>query len=212
MSPGPFALISLLSLFARDPAPGILRSRSSARRLDCVRLDAEAADARRPGLLPPASPRGDYLERSVELCAELLLDPGVRAPRDEAILSRLDALTTGMAVAAASRRPDLSGRTWMVEVFYPSAEVSAKLSFAAKNALSRQGLAVSDRSPLLAVGDAAVLTRLAPEDAYPAACQRYAAIGSVGGGEALLAVVSRDPRETVLHAGLCVDGLWTWLL
>jgi hypothetical protein len=70
---------------------------------------------------------------------------------------------------------------------------------------------VSDRVPLLSAEDVNVLTRMHPDAAYPAACQRYAATGALGPGEALLAIVRRDPRETVLHAGLCVDGGWAWL-
>lgn len=208
-------LISLIILpFAvqTDPAPGVLRSKAEARQLDCEPMSAEVGAARRPGEITTSQPRGDFVNRSAMLCAERLLDPGVRAPRDEAILASLDAMTTEMAAAAASRRPDLAGRTWLVESHYPSAEVASKLSFAAKTALARQGLSVSDRTPLLAVGEVGVLTSLPPERAYAAACQRYAATGGLGSTDALLAVVSRDPRETLLHAGLCVDGAWSWLL
>lgn len=204
-------LLLIPLVFHRDPAPGLGHSRSSSRNLDCESLSAEQGLAQRPGEVPVSKPRGDYVERSAVICSERLLRPGLRAPRDEAILSTLDALSTELASNAASRRPDLAGRTWHVETFYPDAQVSAKLSFATKNALVRQGLAVSDRTPVLGAGDIDVLTRLDPEQAYFAACQRYHRTGALGEGHALLAVVSRDERETALHAGLCVDGAWTWL-
>lgn len=204
-------LIILTLAIHPDPAPGMLRNKESARNLECEPVGAETAAARRPGQVVTSGPRGDYVERDAVHCVERLTRVGQRDPRDEAILSSLQALSAEMATAAIDRRPDLRGRTWLVESFYPSAAVSAKLSFAAKNALSSKGLRVSDRTPILATGDIEVLTRLDPESAYPAACQRYARSGAVDGGHALLAVVSRDPRETLLHAGLCADGQWTWL-
>ena len=33
----------------------------------------------------------------------------------------------------------------------------------------------------------------------------------LGAGDALLAGLLRDPRETALHAGVCAGGQWTWL-
>ena len=56
-----------------------------------------------------------------------------------------------------------------------------------------------------------VITRMAPDQAYPTACRRWFDTGSLDDGDALLAVVTRDPRETDLHAGLCASGTWTWL-
>lgn len=207
-------LISLLILpfvVHPDPAPGVRRSLDSARALECAPMSAAAADDQRPGQVVTSPPRGDFVERDAVICVERLLRPGLRAPLDEAILGSLDALTAELATNAASRRPDLRARTWLVETFYPSAQVSAKLAFATKNALLRQGLQVSDRTPVLAAGDIDVLTRLPPDQAYPAACLRYGATGTLDDGDALLAVVHRDPRETILHAGLCADGTWTWL-
>ena len=73
------------------------------------------------------------------------------------------------------------------------------------------GLRVSDRTPSLGVGDIDVITLMAPEDAYPSACQRYFANNSLHEDEALLAVLSLDPRETILHVGICASGQWMWL-
>jgi len=204
----PFAFV--LPIFSGDPAPSLLRSKAYSRTLDCERLSPQEGAERRPGQIIAAKPRGDFVERSVVVCAERLVRPGVRPPRDEAILAELDARSAEFA-AATSGRPDLEDHTWLVEAYYPSAQVSAKISFAAKNALMGQGRSVSDRTPILAADDILVITRMAPKDAYPAACQRYFANGSLGDNDALLAVVSRDPQETMLHAGLCTSGVWTWL-
>ena len=204
-------VLGFLSFLFADPAPGLTRSKAKARTYECERVTADAALKERPGSLRESRPRGDYVERGALICTQRVMPEGSRAPRDEAVLSTLEAESTEVAAAVASLRPDLAERTWMVEPFYPSPEVSTKLAFAAKTALMRQGLQVSDRLPTLAVGDVDVLTRMAPSDAYPAACRRYAEIGSLGEEHALLAVVSRDSRETILHAGVCADGHWMWL-
>jgi hypothetical protein len=139
------------------------------------------------------------------------MDPGVRAARDEAILGRLDDTASDMAVAALGTGADPAEETWHVEVFYPNAQVSTKVSFATKNALVARGARVSDRTPTLAAGDIEVITRMEPAQAYPTACRRYFELGSLPEGDSLLAVVSLDDRETILHAGLCSAGQWTWL-
>ena len=82
---------------------------------------------------------------------------------------------------------------------------------AVKNALLDRSLKVSDRAPALAAGDIEVIGRLSPQAAYPIACTRYAAAGSLGDDDALLTIVLRDPQETLLHAGICTGGRWRWL-
>jgi hypothetical protein len=198
-------------MISQDPAPSMARSQTWSRNLECERVSAEAGSERYPGRIVASAPRGDFIERDAVICRERLTRPGLRAPRDEAILSTLEDEATDLTTAAQSRRPDLAGRTWLVEAFYPSAPVAAKVSFATKAALMRRGLRVSDRAPTLGAGDVDVITRMVPDEAYPAACRRYFATGSLREGDALLAVVSRDPRETILHAGLCDRGQWTWL-
>jgi len=201
----------MLMGFTFDPAPGLFRTKARSRHFECERMTAERGTQLRPGQVREARPRGDFVGRSVVVCTERLLRRGLRVERDEAILSALSQRADDVASAASALRPDLRRRTWLVDTHYGDSEVAAKISFATKNALMSQGLPVSDRVPMLGAGDVAVLTRMEPAQAYVAACQRYYAAGSMGDDEALLAVVSRDPRETVLHAGLCTRGQWTWL-
>ncbi len=194
-----------------DPTPGLTKRKASSRQLECERMTVDESRRRRPGSVRELKERGDGAERSVVVCTERLMRPGLRAARDEAILSTLDDRSSELAVAAMSGRPDLARRTWLVESYYPNAEVSPKLTFATKNALMEQGLSVSDRLVTLGVGDVEVITRMEPLQAYPAACQRYFDTGSLREGDALLAIVSRDRRETALHAGVCDNGTWSWL-
>ncbi|MFT7519946.1 MAG: hypothetical protein ACI9MC_002090 [Kiritimatiellia bacterium] len=211
MSVLPMALLLAVPFWGADPAPSATRSKAQSRQLECTWMSAEAARRERPGQIRDGRPRGDYVERSVVVCAERQMRQGLRSARDEVILSSLESLTKEMATAAASLRPDLADRRWLVEVFYPNAQVAPKIGFATKNSMMSQGLSVSDRTPVLAAGDIDVLLRMPPEQAYPAACSRYTATGSVGDEHALLAIVHRDPLETILHAGICADGRWAWL-
>ncbi len=198
-------------VFRPDPAPGFFRSRDDSRNMDCELIDAAQGAQRYPGVIQPVKPRGDYAERSVMVCKERVMRPGLRDGPDEAILASLQSQVTALAAAARALRPELEARRWLVEAHHTDAQVASKISFATKNALVLQGLQVSDRTPVLGVGDVDVITRMAPLEAYAAACQRYAATGSLGEGDALLAVMLLDPRETSLHAGLCADGRWEWL-
>lgn len=204
-------LVFLPFLSPKDPGPGLLRSKSASRQLECDRLTTIEAQQRYPGQIRPTAPRGDYIERSAVACRERLVRPGLRSKRDEAVLRTLDANSLEVARAAVSLRPELEERTWMVDVFYPDAVVSSKVAFASKNALMGQGLRVSDRTPVLSAGDVDVITRMTPAAAYPTACRRWATTGAVGEDQVLLGIVNRDPRETILHAGICTDGRWTWI-
>lgn len=205
-------MLSFLPFLAlTDPAPGLIRTRTASRDLDCERMTAQVGSRLYPGEIDAPDPRGEYVERAAVVCRERLVRPGLRAAGDEAILSSLEASIGGLVGTAASLRPDLAGATWLVEVYHGSGPVAAKVGFATKNALMRQGLQVSDRTPVLGPDDLDVLIRMTPDEAYPAACRRYFDTGSLDEGDALLAVVHRDARETILHAGLCTAGQWTWL-
>jgi hypothetical protein len=205
------ALVILPFVINVGPAPGLFESKTDLRRLECERLSALEGASRYPGEVITSPPRGDFIERSVLVCNERFLGPDVRPNRDEAVLSTLSAQAASTAARIDALSPELRARTWLVETHYESSQVAGKISFAAQTALGEKGLRVSDRTPVLAAGDVAVITRMEPAQAYPAACQRYFDNQSMGTGDALLAIVSRDPRETALHAGLCVDGQWSWL-
>jgi hypothetical protein len=197
-----------------DPMPSLAVSRTRSRTYECSPVDAARGSQLYPGRVDRVYSRGDVLQPDSFVCRQRLLhnlDSGARSSLDGAILASMTPLVTDLAGLAASVDPALTERTWLVEAFYPDPAVQTKIAFAAKNALMDAGVSVSDRAPVLGVGDVAVLTRMAPADAYPAACIRYSAIGSIGPDDVLLAVVHRDPRETTLHAGLCVDGAWRWL-
>jgi len=195
----------------QDPAPSLFDSRSDARHYACERLPVNVAAERHRGTIPPVDPRGDWIERDVLVCSEYLLDPDLRRPEDQALLLDLDQTADGLAHLATTMRPELDGSTWLVESHTVNPEVAAKLSFATKNALMEQGLLVSDRSPILGFGDVDVITRMEPFAAFPAACRRYRDNGSLRPGDALLTAAVLDPRETQVHAGVCADGVWTWL-
>ena len=215
MSPLLFA--TTLTVFAavpfwkQDPSAGLTRTKTEVRQQICTRTDVATADELRPGEVRRNRARGEFGDRDVVLCQERLLGPEVRGARDTAILDGLDATTAELVGRVASLRPDLAERTWLVEVFYPSAQVVPKIRFAAQNALVSDGLSVSDRTPALAAGDVEVLTRMEPSQAYPSACRRYVDSGSLHEDDVLLAIVMRDPRQTNLHAAVCDRGRWTWL-
>lgn len=204
-------LVTLAGCIATmDPAPGLARSKTWTRNLECERLTAREGHGQYPGVIAEPDPRTELFERAALVCRERFARLGLRTPREEAVLSELEGSASAIG-AAAALWPELAGRTWLVEVFDPSTAVAGKIGFATKNALLRGGMRVSDRTPVLSAGDVDVLLRMPPDEAYPAACHRWADNGSLGAADVLLAVVVRDPRETFLHAGLCVSGGWTWL-
>lgn len=208
-----FVLLALLGLpsmltLIDDPAPGLLTSVESSRRFTCDRVSVEAARRAHPGLIQEAQARGDFIERSAVLCTEPIVGQRNRHPRDAAILGELSATTSGLASRIAAEHPTL---TWWVEAHYPDPAVLHKISFATKSALLEGGLQVTDRLPTLAVADIQVISDTPALKAYPLACQRYFATGKLGPQDAILSLVLLDSRETLLHAGTCIGGRWTWL-
>lgn len=206
---GLLSLPSIITL-ADDPAPGFLVSMADSRRIVCERASVEEAKKLHPGVLAAGYPRGDFIERSAVLCAEPIVGAEQRNPRDAAILSDLSASVQGLTAQVAAL-PGSEAHTWMVEVHYPNPAVVSKVSFAAKGALLNQGLAASDRLPVLGVGDIEVLSVTPPLEAYAMACRRYFAPGRLEPSDAVLSLLVLDSRETTLHAGACVKGRWTWL-
>ena len=203
-------LSALLSVAAADPMPSLTFDRSRMRRFECDRVPALEAQRRRPGRVWARTSREADPDVEWVICAERIAPDGLRGPRDEAVLADLRETAAAAAVAAA-HRPEWAGATFLVEAYYPSAVVGDKIEFAAKNALVERGVAVSDRSPLLAAGDIDVLTRLPPLQAYPAACQRYRDAGGLREGDVLLALVLLDRDASRLQAAVCESGRWTWL-
>jgi len=195
----------------QDPLDGWLASGTELRKLDCDPVTLEGARQQAPGRIRERAARGEYFERRAVICRERLMAPGVRRARDDAMLSGLRTTADELAGLVAELEPAEQRRTWLVETFHPEPAVGHKVGFAVKNALLDRSLKVSDRAPALAAGDIEVIGGLPAQAAYPLACTRYAAAGSLGADDALLAVVLRDPRETILHAGLCMDGRWRWL-
>lgn len=211
-----FSLPSIVES-ARDPitgplAPDLFAGAGDALRgFDCEAITYEAARRREPGRVTAPPPRGDFLDRQAVICRARLMPPGVRKARDEAILSDLRRSADEMAGQVAELADPLRTRNWLVEVYYPDAQVAAKVEFAAKNALLEAGVRVSDRAPTLAAGDVEVLGRIDPRRAWPLACTRYVATGSLGPGDALMGIALRDRRATILNVGYCADGAWRWL-
>jgi len=206
---GVLSLPSFMTLID-DPAPGLFTSISQSRRIVCSRASIEEAKKAHPGLLEDTHPRGDFIEREAMLCAEPIVGSEQRNPRDGAILWGL----TQTSEQLASQLTEVAGAqqaNWLVEVHYPSASVVSKISFAAKSAMLHNGLQVSDRLPILGVGDIEVLSTLPALKAYPLACRRYYSPGRLSEADAVLSLMVLDSRETALHAGACVKGRWTWL-
>jgi hypothetical protein len=194
---------------AYDPSPGIFQSKEEARNLECTRLSQAEAHERFPGQVPEPPARGTSSVTDALACTRRFMRIGERPARDEVILSSLrqsvgDITQTASALEAGEL-------TWHVDAFYPEPAVAAKISVAARTDLAERGRKVSDRVPVLAAGDIAVLWKLPPNRAYPLACARYFAQGVLTERDVFLGLMIVDPRETRLHAGLCLRGEWKWL-
>ena len=194
---------------AYDPAPGITQSKKYSRNLECNRLSQAAAHDLFPGKVPDLPPRGSYSNIDALVCQTRITEPGDRANRDEAVLLTLRATVGDITRLASAQAPEHA--RWHVDAFYPQAAVAQKISVAARTDLAERGHLVSDRVPVLAAGDIAVLARLPAAKAYPLACARYFKEAVLEGDDAFLGLMIIDPRETELHAGLCLQSGWKWL-
>lgn len=200
----------VLGACASDPASPFA-SRRDSRSLQCTRLSQVEAARLHPGVVPEAPARGANLSVTDALvCERAFLSEGERPPRDEAILSALGS-TVEQIVQSAAALNDRPDAVWHVDAFYPDPKVAAKISVAARTRLVENGRRVSDRVPVLAAGDVVVVSHLPFSKAYPTACARYFAEGSLADPAIFLGLMIVDPRETALHAGLCVNGKWKWL-
>lgn len=203
------ALLGPLLGCVTDPAPGLFRTKDESRSLECLRLSQAEAHARYPGEIPDLPGRSTGGAVDALVCSPRFLRPNERAPRDEAILSSLSGAVGEIIAAASAVAPgDL---TWHVDAYYPDPRVAAKISVAARNDLVERGHRVSDRVPVLAAGDIAVLARMPPSEAYRTACARYFVEQVMAEHEALLSIMIVDRRESQLHAGVCRRGEWKWV-
>jgi len=194
---------------ANDPIAGPWQSKEEARNLECTRLGQSQAHELHPDQVPEESPRGSFGVTDALSCTQRFMRYGERPDRDEVILSSLRQ-TVGEITQVASALG--SGElTWHVDAFYPGPAVAAKISVTARTQLAERGLKVSDRVPVLAAGDIAVLGRMPASKAYPLACRRYFEQGVLKEQDAFLGLMLVDARETQLHAGLCMRGEWRWL-
>jgi hypothetical protein len=194
---------------AYDPSPGISQSKEEARNLECIRLSQAEAHEQFPGQVPEPPARGSWGTTDALTCTRRFMRIGERPARDEVILSSLRQTVGGITQAASAL--EAGELTWHVDAFYPEPAVAAKIAVAAKTDLAERGRKVSDRVPVLAAGDIAVLWKLPPKQAYPLACARYFAEGALTERDVFLGLMIVDARETQLHAGLCVRGEWKWL-
>jgi hypothetical protein len=204
-------LVVLLLCFActKDPSAGFVQTKAEARNYDCQRLSQSEAHERFPGAVPEVPPRGTFGLTDALVCTRRVVDWGEREGRDDVILSSLGADVGEIIRLASAAAPQ--NTTWYVDSFYPQPQVAQKIAIAARVGLVERGQRVSDRVPVLAAGDIAVLARMPPHRAYGVACGRYFKEQVLRHGEAFLGVMIIDARESQLHAGLCLDGEWRWL-
>lgn len=193
-----------------DPAPGLTRSLESSRRFVCEAVEPATLRKRHPGLIEAPRPRGDYVERDALTCAEMVLGPTERPGATGAILMTLADEMSQLA-RALSAEVTAATRTWLVEAHVEDPQLGAKVRFAAQAALVASGLRVSDRLPILAGKDIIEIAERDPRAAHPEACRRYFTRDRLAPGDAVLALLVLDRRETTLHAGACTDGRWRWL-
>lgn len=187
------------------------QSRQDRRSLSCTRMDQAEAARLHPGEVPEPPVRGsNFSVTDALVCQRQILTEGEREGRDEAILSSLG-LAVKELVQEASTLEGRPQAVWHVDAFYPDPRVASKISIAARTLLVEHGLRVSDRVPLLAAGDVAVITHQRLHQGYSTACARFFAEGTLTEQSVFLGLMIVDPRETSLHAGLCSGGVWKWL-
>src|SRR4051812_30447268 len=117
-------LPSLLSL-ARDPAPGLTRSKVEARNLECAELGEDAARRKFPGIIEEGGARGEYINLKAVACGTRIVAYGERPNRDELLLSDLQASAAAIAQRVIARAAG-ANPTWLVEAFYPDPRVAGK--------------------------------------------------------------------------------------
>lgn len=202
-------LLPILVAASGDPSAGTWNSKQEARNLECRHLSQQRAHELAPGRVPPPAVRQTSVEIDALVCEPRIMELGERPARDEAILSSLRREVGELTRLASALGTNET--TWHVDAFYPDARVAGKIAVTARTELAEHGRRVSDRVPLLAADDVAVLHPLPPQQAFPLACRRFFAERTLFDDQAFLAIALVDPRETQLHAGACIGGEWRWL-
>lgn len=208
-----YLMSSLLVLAGHggDPAWGFWQGRQELRNLECERMTQQRAHDLYPVRVPEPSPRTETLTSIDALvCSPRIVPFGERPARDEVVLTTLRARVAEFSQTASAVHNDVT--TWYVDAFYPELTVATRIATAARTQLAERGMPVSNRVPLLAAGDLLVLRDLDVARAFPVACARYFAEHSLADKEALLGIALVDERVSELHAGVCRNGVWRWLL
>lgn len=203
------ALLLLLAGCVHDPSPGVFRTKEESRNLDCVRMSHSQAHERFPGVVPDQPPKGAYWVTDALVCGARIVSLGERPARDEVVLTSLRESVASLTRQATAQAP--ADTLWHVDAFYPVATVSQKIAVAARVDIAERGFRVSDRVPVLAAGDIAVLSTTGADKAFPLACARYQAEGLLGEDEGFLGIMMLDKHEVALHGGYCLKGSWRWL-
>jgi hypothetical protein len=192
-----------------DPSAGIFRSKEEMRNLECKRMSHAQGHQLYPGVVPDLPPRGAYWTTDAIVCGARIVKLNERPAQDEAVLTTLSQSVgelTRLATGAAP--PDT---LWHVEAFYPQMSVAQKIAIAARVDLAEHGFRVSDRVPVVAAGDVAVLKRVTGDKFFHVLCRRYFAENGLHEGDGFLGITPLFAIETQLHAGVCLSGKWRWL-
>jgi len=192
-----------------DPSPGLFRTKEESRNLECKRMSHAQAHELYPGVVPDQPPRGAYWVTDAIVCGARIVRLNERPPRDEAVLTTLGQSIGELTKLATGVAP--KDTLWHVDSFYPTVSVGQKIAVAARVDLAEHGFRVSDRVPVLAPGDVSVLKKTNADRFYPVMCSRYFAEGALHEGDAFMGITPLYPRETQLHAGVCLSGKWQWL-
>lgn len=207
-----FALWFVFSLsdHRTDPVQQAWLGRSHLRELECERLPQAEAHRRYPDVVPQTDMRSQVLmQLDALVCERRLVPAGVRAPRDEVILTNLTDEIGSIANLALGATTETT--TLLVDAWYPQPEVQGRIRSSLLQRLGGSDRVVSARLPSLAATDIEVMNALPLQDALPLACRQLHRGGGLADGEALVGVAALREDETQLHAGVCVQGTWRWL-
>lgn len=207
-----FALWFVFSLsdHRTDPVQQAWLGRSHLRELECERLSQAEAHRRYPDVVPQTDMRSQVLMQIDALICERRIVPiGVRAARDEVILTHLsDEIDSIANLAQGVIAPET---TLLVDAWYPQPEVQGRIRSSLLQRLGDSDRVVSARLPSLAATDIEVMNALPLQDALPLACRQLHREGGLKDSEALVGVAVLREDETQLHAGVCTQGAWRWL-